>query len=90
MYQSPSLNRREGSYRAYVSANPASFSGAPIDDYRQDAIVAASPARTALTTDATAWGTQPVADSIQQRICGQQQPDRLSGASGSIGSGNTP
>ena len=90
MYQSPNLNRREASYRQYLSANPASFSGAPIDDYRQDAIVAASPARTALTTDGTAWGTQPQQDSWQAHTVAQNSPARPTAYQGSIASGSTP
>ena len=90
MFQLPSLNRIERSYRMQIQANPTSFSSAPIDDYRQDAIVASTPARATLTTDATAWGTQPTADSWWARCTSQNSPVRATAAQGNVVSGNTP
>ncbi len=90
MFQTPSLSRIEASYRNYVSANPTSFSSSPIDDYRQDAIAAATPTRNSLVPDANAWATQPTADSLIAHVIGNQSPARPTGASGSIASGTTP
>lgn len=90
MFQSPTLNRREASYRAYVQANPTSFSSSPIDDFRQDAIAAATPSRTTLVPDATAWGTQPTQDSWQAHTAASNSPARPPAYQGSIASGATP
>ena len=90
MFQAPSLNRREATYRAYVQANPTSFSSSPIDDFRQAAIVAATPSRPTLVPDATAWGTQPLQDSWQAHTVAQNSPARPTAYQGSIASGNTP
>lgn len=90
MYQAPSLNRIERSYRLYVQSNPTSFSSSPVDDYRQAAINAPTPTRNTLTPDATAWGTQPTADSWWARCTSQNSPARPTAAQGNVVSGVTP
>ena len=90
MFQAPNLNRREATYRAYIQANPGSFSSAPVDDFRMAAINAPTPTRNTLTPDGTAWATQPLQDSWQAHTVAQNSPARPTAYQGSIASGNTP
>lgn len=59
-------------FREHMLVNSASFSAtnADSDDYRQAAIAAATPSRTTLVPDTTAWATNPSEDSWQARLHG--------------------
>ena len=90
MFQTPSLNRPEASFRCYLQANPGSAGTAPFDDWLYEAHDCPSPARTTLTRDSTLYATEPTDRSWIDRINGQQSPTRLTGASGVIRVGTTP
>ena len=91
MFQTPSLNRPEASWRNYVSANPASFATTNLsDDFNQSAHGLNTPTRT-LARDATAYGTEPLErEWIKGRVMGEQSPTRPGGASGIVVQGNAP
>lgn len=59
-------------FREHMLVNSASFSATnqDSDDYRQASIAAATPTRTALVPDTTAWSTNPAEDSWAMRLHG--------------------
>lgn len=71
MFKTPNVNPTDV-FRENLSLNAGSFSSTnqDSDDYRQAAIVAATPTRVALLTDTTAWATNPSEDGWNVRLHG--------------------
>lgn len=89
MFQTPNLARVEASFRNYIQSNPASFSAAPTDDWRQVAHGFVN-FKNANVRDATAYATEPIENSWIERQNGEQSPTRLTGSSGVNRAGTAP